>query len=126
MSTVANTAHLDRAAVGISALCLIHCLALPVFAAALPVLATVAEAEWLHKAFVLFAVPISVMAILKTRGSKFALLFSGLAVTGLAFLMAGAFIEALHDFETPLTVAGAVILSLAHVLRWRRHAPSTP
>jgi hypothetical protein len=34
--------------------------------------------------------------------------------------LAAAFAEPLHDYETPLTITGAVLLASAHGLRWRR------
>ncbi|MEO0465572.1 MAG: MerC domain-containing protein [Pseudomonadota bacterium] len=115
----ANTAlSFDSAALGLSGLCLIHCLALPLMAAALPALASVAEAEWLHKAFVVAALPVSLVAMARGGGA----VFTGLALVGLALLLAGAFAEPLHDYETALTVAGALILSAAHLWRWRRHS----
>ena len=106
----------DTSAIGLSGLCLIHCLALPFVAAAFPVLASAAEAEWLHRAFVLLAVPVSLMAMVRGGGA----VFIGLALVGLSLLITGAFVEQLHDYETPLTVAGALFLAAAHIFRWRR------
>lgn len=116
-----KTAHLaDLSAISLSALCLIHCLALPFLAAALPVAASLSEAEWLHKAFVLTALPVSGWVIFRERAAGSTTWFTPLAVTGLALLLAAAFAEPLHDYESPLTVVGAAVLAAAHVLRWRR------
>ena len=106
----------DTSAIGLSTLCLVHCLALPIVAAGVPVLASAAEAEWVHRAFVLLAVPISFMAMARGGGR----VFTGLALVGLSLLITGAFVEQLHDYETPLTVAGALTLAFAHIFRWRR------
>ena len=43
-----------------------------------------------------------------------------LIVTGLSLLMVGAFVESLHDYETHLTVIGAIILASGHVFHWAR------
>jgi hypothetical protein len=122
MSTqTTSAAHLaDLSAISLSALCLLHCLALPFLAAALPVAASLSEAEWLHKAFVLAALPVSGWVIFRERAARRATWFTPLALGGLALLLAAAFAEPLHDYETLLTVAGAALLAAAHVLRWRR------
>jgi len=116
-----RTAHLaDVSAISLSGLCLIHCLALPFLAAALPVAAILSEAEWLHKVFALAALPVSGWVIFRERADPRATWFTPLALSGLALLLAAAFVELLHDYETVLTVAGAVLLAGAHSLRWRR------
>lgn len=115
---------LDGAAIGVSTLCLIHCLALPLLVVALPALAVVAEVEWVHRALVLIAAPVSLLALARLQrvGSRPAI--SALIVLGLSLLIAAAFVHALHDHEVMLTVAGALIVSLAHIWRWRAHRPS--
>ena len=111
----------DAGAITVSSLCLIHCLALPVLAGVLPLAGAWAEAEWVHKVFVLFAIPISGYAVF-AKGARFRdPLFVFLATLGLTLLTAAAFVEALHDFEQPMTAAGALIVAAAHVWRWRRH-----
>ena len=54
---------LDGAAVGLSGLCLLHCLALPFFAGALPMLMPFTESH-LHAQMLYFAVPLSVVAMM--------------------------------------------------------------
>lgn len=114
---------LDGAAIGVSTLCIIHCLALPLLVVALPALAVVAEVEWVHKALVLVAAPVSLFAMTRLQGVDSRLLISALILVGLSLLIAGAFVHALHDYEVMLTVAGALILSVAHIWRWRAHRP---
>ncbi|MEM1148205.1 MAG: MerC domain-containing protein [Pseudomonadota bacterium] len=116
-----NAAVIDSAAISLSGLCILHCLALPIIAASLPFFSVLAEAEWVHKAFVIMALPITGWAIARTRGHAAQMPFIVLAVLGLALLLASAFVEALHDYETPLTVIGALLLASAHILRWRSH-----
>ena len=121
MST-SRAAALDMSAIGLSGLCLIHCLALPLLAAFLPVAGVVGENEWVHRALVVVAVPVSLLALVRNHDRPgFALRF-GVALTGIALLIAGALVEALHDFETILTVAGGLVLASAHLLNWFSHS----
>lgn len=105
----------DGMAITLSGLCLIHCLMLPILSATLPVAGAIGEAEWLHQAFVAAALP---FAIIGLRSKQITPLAGTLIVSGLGLLFAGAFVEAWHDFETTLTVLGAVLLASGHVLRW--------
>lgn len=111
----------DTMAVGLSGLCLVHCLALPVLGSIMPLMTTVAEAEWVHKVLVMLALPIALLAFAQTRRPATRLVFGTLASLGGVLLVAGAFVEALHDYETHLTVAGACCLAGAHLFRWNRH-----
>lgn len=116
-TTPSRSAAIDAPAIVLSSLCFIHCLILPVLSAGLPSLGVLAEAEWLHKAFVIGALPFSLIALASKPTN---LIVSGLIVIGFSLLVAGAFVEALHDYETLLTVAGAIILASGHVFRWVR------
>ena len=59
----AGISPLDTSAVSLSVLCLVHCLALPLVSAFLPLAGVLAEAEWIHRAIVLIAVPITILAL---------------------------------------------------------------
>lgn len=118
----ARAAAIDASAVTLSGLCLIHCMALPLLAAFLPVAGVFADAEWVHKAFVAAALPVSGFAIVRSWKSRGGTGFTMLAILGLTLLVSAAFVPALHPFETPLTVAGALLLGSAHIWRWNRHA----
>lgn len=110
-----TTAVIDGSAIVLSSLCLVHCLALPIMSAALPVAGVWAEAEWVHRLFVLLAVPFAFLAL----ASKYVGYLTGsLIVFGISFLAAGAFVEVLHDYEVSLTVVGASLLAAGHGLRW--------
>ena len=117
-----NNSTLDRSAIGLSFMCLTHCLVLPVAAAFLPLAGVWAEAEWLHRLFVLLALPITALAIVHDGKSKTGFSFIAPAVLGLTLLLAAGFVEALHDSETVLTVAGAIFLASAHAWRWSRRS----
>jgi hypothetical protein len=121
MNTNASTSTLDASAIGLSGLCLIHCLALPVFTAVLPIAGTLAEAEWIHKLLVLLALPVSGLVVWTSLKTEQNILLIGCITAGLALLLGAVFIEVLHDVETLLTVAGASLLASAHGYRFTTH-----
>ncbi|MEM6625198.1 MAG: MerC domain-containing protein [Pseudomonadota bacterium] len=116
-----QTTAVDMSAIAVSGLCLLHCLALPLIIAFLPTATLWVGSEWVHQGFVVIALLLFLSATLNIQGMKGRAAFVSLAGLGLAFLFAGAFVEALHDFEVQLTVAGAILLAAAHALRWRGH-----
>ncbi len=114
-----NVARLDAVAIGLSGICVIHCLALPVLVVFIPVFSQFSEAEWFHKTLVLLALPVSGFAILRSTYEPSRALFITLVFVGGLLLFGGAFIEKFHEFEVFLTLLGALILSSAHLIRWR-------
>nr|WP_321358897.1 MerC domain-containing protein [uncultured Hyphomonas sp.] len=112
---------IDVSAITLSGLCVVHCLALPLLAAFLPLAGAWSEAEWVHKVFVVFALPLSGFAIVRGLSSPDWKVFAALALVGLILLIAAAFVEALHEYEAPITVTGALMLASAHIWRWTRH-----
>ena len=109
------SARLDLCAIGLSTLCVLHCVALPVLAALMPVAAQAAESELVHRLLEIAAVPVSLRVIWKTLAAAGNRLFVGAALVGLGLLLLAAFVEALSPFEEPLTIAGGVLLALAHL-----------
>lgn len=107
----------DLAAISLSGLCLIHCLALPVLAVTLPVLGAWVEVAWIHWGFIGLAAPISMVALSRGRRQGRTRRFM-VAATGLGLMVAGA--AGIGD-ETVMTVVGGVTLALAHALNLRRH-----
>lgn len=116
----------DSSAVGLSGLCLAHCLALPVAAAALPALGALANAEWVHILFLLVALPLSVVALWRKPDSKRDIAIMVLAVLGLGLLCAGAFPAHWPELDEQLTILGSISLVAAHVWnRWTASARAT-
>lgn len=113
-------ARLDLYAVGLSTLCVLHCIALPLFVSLMPVVAQAAESELVHRILVVAAVPVSLRVIWKTRPVHGNRLFVGAALVGLVLLLLAAFMEAAEAYEEPLTVAGGVLLGSAHLWHWVR------
>lgn len=115
---------LDALAIVFSGLCLLHCLALPVLVAVLPLAASgVVADERFHQWLLLGAVPTSVVALgwgwRRHRDRRVALMgaagmiFMVLAAIGIAF----GWVDA--NAERVLTIVGAVLLALAHVRNYR-------
>ena len=117
------TALLDRFSIGLSALCLLHCLAIPLVITISPVMATFAFAdESFHIALIAIVIPTSVIALSlgckKHKGWRILALGSG----GLATLTIAAFAEGLgfgETGETLLTVLGALTVAAAHLSNYR-------
>ncbi len=85
-----SAALLDAGAVALSSLCLLHCLALPLLAAALPLFGTWAEAEWVHLLFVAIALPLTGYALWRAeRRHPLPVLAWATAGAGLGLLLAG-------------------------------------
>ncbi len=111
----------DGFAVSASALCLVHCLALPLLIAALPAIANrIDPGEGFHLIVLLFAIPTSGFALVEgwRRHRGLAPLFVGSA--GLTLMAAGLMFENWVAVETGVTVAGSLLLAGAHVANWQR------
>jgi len=128
MQTNANPriSRLDRVGMVISAVCLIHCLALPILAGMLPLFAAVLpDDEWVHPLLFGLALPISGAALV--RGYIVHRLASAAAIgaLGLAAIAAALRVETIGA-ETALTVAGGIAIVAAHLLNWRGHRANCP
>ena len=113
----------DGLAMGASALCLIHCLGLPILIAALPALAGRLDlGEGFHLGVLAFALPVSALALGEgwRRHRGLTPLFVGAA--GLTLLALGLAFEDWAAVETGVTVAGSLLLAGAHVANWRGRA----
>jgi peptidoglycan/LPS O-acetylase OafA/YrhL len=104
----------------LSGLCIVHCLMMPVVMAALP-LWSVSETlhDWLHPLFLIGVVPISVVALVSTRGkpqlkSVRVLLGVGLFVITLATTIGHGAVNPL--VETTFILLGSSLLVVGH---WR-------
>ncbi|HZW59719.1 MAG TPA: MerC domain-containing protein [Woeseiaceae bacterium] len=111
-----SSGTLDRAAVVLSGLCVLHCLALPVLVLGTPFVAALASSHW-HAPMLLVVVPVSVFAILRgyrQHGNKPVPWFGALA---LALLIVGGTLA--HNWygaaaDRTLTVAGSLLLAAVH------------
>jgi len=112
---------LDIGAIGLSGLCVAHCLLLPVAFAALPLVSPTGENHLVHQVLVLIAAPVTLWALGRSGGWKRPAVLVP-ALIGFVFLTAGAYVTALEAHETLLTITGALLIALAHLLNWR-HVP---
>lgn len=122
---------LDGLAVGLSGLCVLHCLALPFLVGALPLLLPFVGGH-LHAQLLAIALPLSVVAIgLGFRHHRNPYVVAG-AAAGLLLLLVGATVA--HDelgilADRAFSIAGAVVLATAHfyngLLARRRPAPGS-
>ncbi|WP_329636325.1 MerC domain-containing protein [Phenylobacterium sp.] len=110
---------LDGAGAGLSALCLVHCLGLPLVSSALPAIAGLAEAEWVDLAILALAAPVAIGSLLVPKsGLRPSAPVAGLGTAGLFMLALGAFGPA--AMEHWASIAGGLALASAHLLNWRR------
>jgi len=120
---VRKHAILDTAAVAISAICAIHCLALPVLLIVFPLLVgSVLTDEAFHRIILWVIVPTSLIAVLAARRSHpdrrvMLLVGSGLMILSIAAFWA-------HDYapawvDTSLSVIGGLILAVGHIRNFR-------
>ena len=111
-----STRWLDGAAVGLSALCLIHCLALPLVVAGLPFLAQFADGH-LHAQMLIVVLPLSFIALgLGFRHHRNASIVAAGCV-GMLLLTIGATIAHAQMgllADRVFTIVGSLILATAH------------
>ena len=112
--------RLDLYAAGLSGLCLLHCLALPLLVTVMPLVAQTAESELVHRLLVVATVPVSLRVIWKTSAVHRNRLFVAVVLGGLGLLLLAAFIEAVSAYEEPVTLVGGVLLCSAHLWHWAR------
>lgn len=119
--------RLDASALGLSGLCLVHCLLLPVLAAFVPTLVVLSHAEWVHAAFLIVALPttgLALWSVNRHHAPPVGLL--AMASLGLICLLIGAVGGPLENWHERITVAGSLLLVAAHAWNWRRGAAAHP
>ena len=125
-----RTAKLDRIAVQLSGLCLLHCLALPLLIACLPVLGLAEHwHERFHELMLVFVVPLAVVSLGRGFARHRQARVVGCGALGVALLGMAALLVHPHAHightltgkavERWMTVAGALILAGAHVMNAR-------
>lgn len=111
----------DRFAIGLSVLCLVHCLALPVLVLVAPALeaAVLGTESPVHWVLLALALPVSCYALwhgFRHHGHRSVLV---LGVVGLALMLFAVSHVVDRALEMPLTVVGVVLLLVAHVRNLR-------
>jgi len=111
---------LDVAGITFSALCAAHCLLLPLMASMIPTFTQFLDNEWIHLGLLFLLIPIALVSFISRRrvhlNSK-PLIFGSL---GIILLVAAVLSEGFgpHELETILTVAGSVLLIMAHLINF--------
>ena len=114
----------DRFSIGLSALCILHCLLMPLLLVALPNLGkSLIDSETLHLCLVYAVIPLSLFALGVGCTQHRRGLFIALGVFGLGFLVLGVAVEAMglrHLWEQLFTVLGALFIAFAHLHNFRQ------
>ncbi|MAX07893.1 MerC domain-containing protein [Gammaproteobacteria bacterium] len=118
-----STIKMDKAAIGLSFLCVVHCLLTPIAIVMLPALgATFLEDERFHYALLFLVLPTSTLSLglgCRKHG-HLEILLIGLFGLFLLFLIVILGEELLGETgEKISTVAGAVIIALAHIRNFK-------
>ena len=119
----AVTSVLDRSAIGLSFLCVLHCLAVPLTLILMPSLAALPIAdERVHLLLVLLVLPTSTVALTlgcRQHGLKHILAW-GLTGIAILILAAGLGGDFLGEYgEKILTVVGSVLVAVGHILNFK-------
>lgn len=121
MRTAGWQAQLDGVGICASALCMFHCLALPLVLAALPSVATrFAPGEAFHWILLGCAIPTSALALVGGWRRHRAPAPMIVGAIGLLLLVVGVAVPWREAFETGLTLAGSLCLASAHIANWRQ------
>jgi hypothetical protein len=116
MTTVAlSTSRLDRFAIGLSGLCLVHCLGTSVLLALLASAGGMLGAPWIHEVGLVLAMLMGALALGRGIVEHGYMMPSSVGALGLG-VMAGALTLPHDGSEALFTVVGVAILALGHRL----------
>ena len=120
-SAVAKPRTWDRVGIVLSGLCAAHCLLVPLVLVALPLWPALAETRaWLHPAFAVLLIPVTLLAIRAHRERYAVLLLS----VGLVLVVAATLAHDLlgASVEAGVTLLGSTLLIAGHIRNARRRA----
>jgi len=113
----------DRAAICFSSLCILHCLLLPLLLVAYPIgIVLTLSDEIFHQIMVFLAVPLSLVSLYVGYGHhkrNQLIVFGGIGLVILVLPLVVPHELISESGETWLTVSGALILCMAHVVNFR-------
>jgi hypothetical protein len=120
---------IDAAAAALSSLCLLHCLLLPLGLGLAPALSGLSGdwlhgPVWLHWVLLAVAAPFSVYALWRGMEAHGDSRPWKLALTGFLLMACGALLHGRVPFEQLLTVAGGIVVALAHWRNWKSRPAS--
>jgi hypothetical protein len=111
----------DSAGLVLSGVCLVHCLAAPALVALIPALTFGMSHQvdrLVHWGLLLLALPISLWTLRQGLKSHGQLRWLLVGLLGLSLMLAGVLVHTANHQEIWLTVAGVLILAVAHVMNW--------
>ncbi len=115
------TTSLDSAAIGLSGLCVLHCVLSVVLVAMLSGTATFLTDPIIHKAGLVGAVLLAAVALRQGYLSHGARMPLGVGLCGLTLMALALFVP--HGWpEVVMTVAGVTVLAVAHLMNARARA----
>jgi MerC mercury resistance protein len=116
MSTLAfHSSRLDRYAIGLSGLCMVHCLATSVLLAVVASAGGMLGADWIHEVGLVLAMAMGALALGRGIFEHGYMMPSAIGGLGLG-VMAGALTLPHDGTEALFTVVGVGILALGHRL----------
>lgn len=107
----------DAVGTGLSGLCLMHCLALPVLISLSPVFAWF-EHEWIHGVLAVLALAVLLNAMRAWPDTLVGAAMRLAGMVGVGLLFAGWLVETSEIGERIVTSVGAVMLAGAHISAW--------
>jgi len=113
-----STHRLDRLAIGLSGLCVVHCVATTVLIALLSAAGGVLGADWIHEGGLMVAMLLGAFALYRGVEQHGFMMPSAVGGLGLG-VMAGALTLPHDGTEAAATVIGVLILALGHDLNRR-------
>ncbi len=122
--TIKTTGLLDKTAISISALCVMHCLLVPVALILIPAFSVLPLAdEKFHQLLIVLVLPVSVVALWMgcNKHRHWPVLVWGVAGLTVLVLTAAFGHDLLGEvFEKVATVVGALLLAIGHVQNYRQ------
>ena len=113
--------RVDLCATGLSVLCILHCLGLPLASIFFVASAQACEDHLLHVAMVMLATPLTLYVVWREFRAHADKVFVGSALFGLSLLILAVSLHVTEHIETVLTVLGGATLGAAHLWRYFSH-----
>ena len=117
LTAALTTTRLDRFAIGLSGLCLVHCLGTTAFLAVIATAGGALGAEWIHEVGLVLAMVMGTVALGRGIFEHGYMMPSAVGGLGLG-VMAGALTLPHGASEAIYTMMGVVILALGHRLNY--------
>jgi MerC mercury resistance protein len=115
---LAQGGRVDRLAMGLSGLCLIHCLGTALFFASIASVGGLFDAHWVHEVGLVLAIGFALVALIRGVFAHGFLLPFGVGCFGLG-MMGGALALPHGGDELLATMVGVLIVALGHDLNQR-------